>query len=782
VTLSAGPLRILLLGGFEVWSGGEQLRGFESQKVRALLAYLALHRGKPLGRDHLAGLFWGEKDPDAARRNLRQAIYNLKETLREERAPRPLLLIDAHELRFSADSDAWVDVEAFEHAAGAGAVSGRTGFHDLVGAAQLYRGDLLAGLLLKECGDFEEWLITAQERLRESALETLRTLVASYSSRGEYRLGIRHARRLVAMDPLSEEAHRDLLRLYELAGHRGRALAHYAELCDLLRRELGVAPLAETQALYESILADALRVEGAVVKPESLGPIVPLVGRATAFDQLAECWQAVVEGAFQTTLLVGEEGIGKTRLVRSFLDAATTRARFAVLTGTCREQPLQRRHGALTEALRQALPDDSTGPGSALGRLPVETRDALARLFPELGAARSGVPAGSPSANGEELAEAVAELLDELSRTNSGTGDETPNEPVVLFLDDLQWADAGTLSVVAELPRWLPGSRVWLVGAFDPAGLADDHPLLALARRDGDGVVTSVELERLDSAALAELATSIVDVRDSAAIAELLATASQGLPLTVVSLLNSMWDEGDLAVDAEGRGRFRGDPERWRKPASDGLDAALLRRVRRLPTSTRRLATMAAVIGQRFDSDLLARAEDEHPAVVETGLGLLLERWLVRQHRERWNARGLESSLVLWSRGARRGPFQFDPPRLRAALYRDLHPLRRQVLHRQIADALVAMHAGHAESPVEDLAHHYLEACAWERALEYLGLAADRALAARDPAGARSCWQRALQVVERLQQQADGDRDRARWRQEQQRLAALLIGPPDNAA
>jgi DNA-binding SARP family transcriptional activator len=780
VTSSTGPLRLLLLGGFEAWSDREPLRGFESQKVRALLAYLAMHRGKPLARDHLAGLFWGEKDPDAARRNLRQAIYNLKATLREEHAARPLLLVDGHAVTFSADAEAWIDVEAFEQAAGAGGESGRTGFHDLVGAAQLYRGDLLAGLLLKECPEFEEWLLTAQERLRELALDTLRTLIASYTSRGEYRLGIRHARRLVAMDPLSEEAHRDLLRLYELAGHRGRALAHYADLRDLLRRELGVEPLAETQALYESILADALRVEGAVSKPESLGPIVPLVGRSAAFDQLAECWQAVVEGGFQVTLLVGEEGIGKTRLVRSFLDAANARARFVVLTGQCREQPLQRRWAPLAEALRQGLPDDRDATEGALARLPRESREELSRLLPEL--APAGVDGeATPPANGDALCEAVAELLDELSRANAGEGDATPSEPVVLFLDDLHWADAGTLAIVTGLPRWLPGSRVWLLGALDPAGLADDHPLRRLAARDGDGVVTALELERLGADAIAQIAASIVDARDAGAIAELLATASEGLPLTLVTLLNSMWDEGDLTVDAEGRGRFRGDAERWRQPARDGLDAALLRRVRRLPTSTRRLATIAAVIGQRFDTELLARAEDEHPAVVETGLGLLLERWLVRQHRERWNARGLESSLVLWSRGARRGAFQFDPPRLRAALYRELHPLRRQVLHRQTADALAALHAGRLDTVAEELAHHYLEACAWEPAREHLERAAARALAAGDPDGARACLGRAVQSIERLRQQAATDEARDRLQAEaarlEERLAALTAAP-----
>lgn len=768
---SPDQLRILLLGGFEVWSQGEQLRGFESQKVRALLAYLVLHAGRSQSRDRLAGLFWGDKDDETARRNLRQAIYSLKATLPGEDSGRPHLIVDHQQVRFDRDSDYWLDVEAFEHALGPRGDTAAAGFHDLIGAAQLYRGDLLAGFLLKDCPHFEEWLVTQQERLREAALEALRTLVGSYLARGEHRLGIQLARRLVAMDPLSEEAHRHLMRLYDMAGQRDRALAHYASLRELLRRELSIEPLAETRALHDGILSEALRAEAAAEKPGALGPIVPLVGREEPYLRLSECWRAVVDGACRVTLIAGEEGIGKTRLARSFIDAATAHRSATVLTATCYDQFPQPSGHAVVQALRQALGSETTQSEVALAGLSPENRRELSRLLPELAAPGEVAADASPSAGHDRLAEAISELLHRLALADPA---DAGGQPAILFFDDLQWADAGTLALLESLPRWLAGARVWILGAYDPAGLAEPHLLRRLAARDGDGLVTEVELERLDASAIAEIANALVGEARGAALASLLGTASAGLPLALVTLINAMWDEAELVADENGRWRFEGSSARWEAPAREGLDRLLVRRVRRLPTSTRRLASMAAVIGQRFEAELLRRAEDEHRAVVEVGLELLLERWLVRQQREHWNPTGLESTLALWSRGARQGWFQFDHPRIRSVLYNELNPIRRQVLHRQIATALEELHPDATASVAEDLAYHYLQAGVWDRAYRYLLLSADRAAAALDPEDALRCWDHAAKVVERLRHQTTDAGEQARWASAQESLSRTI--------
>jgi DNA-binding SARP family transcriptional activator len=765
-----GPLRILLLGGFEAWHRGERVRGFESQKVRALLAYLLLHRGRALARDRLAALFWGGMGEESARRNLRQALYNLKATLPGEDSGRPQLVADGQEVRFEPAPDLWLDVDAFERALGLANATSRadaTGFQNLVGAVALYRGDLLAGFQVRDCPEFEEWLVTEQERLREAALEALRVLVAGYLARGEHRLGIPFARRLVAMDPLAEGAHRQLLRLYELAGHRERALTHYTDLRELLRRELGVEPLPETRKLHDGILSAALHDENADAPPETTGPIVPLVGRRESWERLAATWQAVLDGRARTTLLAGEEGIGKTRLARSFLDAATAHRNARVLVGAALDREPQPTGGPFAEALRQALPEEESAPDPLAG-LPAPTRRALARLLPELAA--KGAPAGAtdhPLPPGA-LADAVATLLRLLARGDDGAA----VDPVILLLDDLHRADPATLALVEELPARLGDVPVWVIATFEPDATADDHPLWRLAVRSGESEVEVIALERLERSALAEIATLLVEEGEAAGFAALLERASAGLPLALVTLVNSMWDEGELVAESAGRWRFRGSPSLWEARAGEGLDRLLLRRVRRLPASTRRLATMAAILGQRFDTGLLVRAEEEHASVVEVALEILLERWLVRPQRERWHPAGLASSGALWSRGARRGRFEFDHPRVRAALYRELNPLRRQALHGQAAAALAALHRDDPATVAEELAHHALEAGQWERAYPALLHAGERARAAGDAAGEQLALTRAQQVLDRLLREAGEGADRERWQAERARFAA----------
>ena len=293
---SPPQVEIRLLGGFRVRLAGETVRGFESQKVRALLAYLACHPDRDLGRDQLADLLWPESGPDAGRRNLRQALYNLRRGLGERGSE----IVDGsgsqNLVRLRLGDEDFLDVAAFHAAWQRGfPAADEVVAAELVQAVQLYEGDLLAGFLVRDSPRFEDWLVAEQERLREAAVQALRALVDHFSARGEYAGATRYCQRLLVIDPISEEAHRELMRLHVLAGRRRQALNHYAELVALLERELGVEPMPETRALHAGILADELPAGGeARAKPrpsQPLGPFVPLVGRAGALDGLRTSWR-----------------------------------------------------------------------------------------------------------------------------------------------------------------------------------------------------------------------------------------------------------------------------------------------------------------------------------------------------------------------------------------------------------------------------------------------------------------------------------------------------------
>ncbi len=138
-------LTVRCLGGLEVRRDERLISGFESHKVRALFAYLITQRERSFSRDHLTGLLWSEKPDNTARRNLRQALYNLKTVLADGGATSSPILVRGGDLRIDPGLDCWHDVEAFNEARRRGASSGAVVPHYLAAAVALYRGDFLAG-------------------------------------------------------------------------------------------------------------------------------------------------------------------------------------------------------------------------------------------------------------------------------------------------------------------------------------------------------------------------------------------------------------------------------------------------------------------------------------------------------------------------------------------------------------------------------------------------------------------------------------------------------------
>jgi DNA-binding SARP family transcriptional activator len=761
-------IRVRLLGGFEVWEGDRQAGGFESQKVRALLAYLACNRGRSFSRDHLAGLLWPERGTETARHALRQAVYNLRSVLPDDGGD-PLLLINNLEIGFNPEADCWLDVEAFEVSLRKGTEREAVDLHHLSTAAQLYRGELLAGFFVKDSPEFEEWLVTEQTRLREAALEALRKLIESYRRRGEHRFGVHYARRLVAIEPLSEEAHRELMRLFSLSGQRHRALAQYEDLLNRLRVELGVEPLEETRALYESILAETLQEE-AETREEPVGPLVPLAGRASSLERIRDSWFRVLEGRVHLTLVTGEEGIGKTRLIKSFLDTTTSRRRAIVLKGRCYELGPVVGYQAFLEVLRAAAADEAERTEAALAAVRPEVREDLVRLIPELRDLQPDLPEPSPLEGPEgrrRLFLSVGHFFEAICQSGSPEGE---CDPLVLFLDDLQFADRDTLDMLGFLASNMDQGPIWILVACRSEDLDRDHPLSQIVRRgEKTGRATRLEMERLGAWPLEEIAASLVGEAQAAELAGFLAERSAGLPLAATELINCLWDEEVLVSGGTGRWTLTSAPRDL--DILDGeLDDLIRLRVKRLPSSTRRLASQASIMGQTFDAQLLQKAEDEHAAVVEIGLELLLRRWLVRQFAYVWTSNRRERDIILWAKGVRRGSFEFAHTRIRSALYHELNPIRRQAMHTQVADTLERLRGDRA---CEDLAHHLLAGGQWERALAPIEQAMKRALSVMAVNTARHYCDRAVEALGRLAAAARSEEKAEGWRRERERFREI---------
>lgn len=755
-------LQVVLFGGLELWSRGRRRPGFESQKTAALFAYLILHRGKRFSREHLAALLWPETEEGAARANLRQALYNLRSTLPRGKAA-AWILADRDGVAFARIADVWVDCEEFEELFSLEDAS-RAPTHALLRAAELYRGDLLAGLAIRGSEPFEAWLLSEQERLRRLALEGLERLVEIYSQRGEYRLGIKYAAKLVELDPFSESGHRALMLLYGFAGERSRAMVHYRQLAKLLKSELGISPQPETRRVYERIASEiAVRKD----RPALIGrfPAIPLVGRKEALAQLEEAWWLVSAGNPLVTVVEGEEGVGKSRLVRSFLDSLSSRQSGVVLTARFPSRWPQDPFEPLKGLLSQMLARQPGDRAAACQRLSAQGKAVLAALYPEcLGGTWRPERLGEP---GSFMGPGFAEVVRWFVSAGNWTSDRPP---LVLFLDDADHAGPSTLRLLGEVIRDLGGVPVWLVVTCSSAsatGLAR-----ALRPRVGDvpSGYSSLRVGRLTGGDVDEIARELVDGGDVSNFSRVLAHASSGLPLAIVTLINTLCDEGVLQVGGEGSRRWRLSSRRELTALAQlSVPELVLRRLNNLSPSVRRVAALAAVAVEDFDAELLARAEGELPEVIQVGIETLIDRWLIRLTPNQWASGGLEAGRQLWQSGARKLRFDFDHPVIGRAILYSLHPGRRRVLHALLAQVL----RQDESAPLGGLAFHHGGAGNWLEAVATAAGVMEQAL----ELGATEDAAHTMQLVRRWIQVAKSERPDlgglAEWRSVLARVAAI---------
>ncbi len=245
----------MLLGGFEASLDGHSVDGFSYNKMRALLAYLAVEREQDHNRGMLAELLWGDYEPIAARDNLRRTLSNLRRVLE---LPSGITLFSSskHTLRFIPN--AYVDVLDF---AGQTPVSQGTEVLDDEGITALYRGEFLAGLSLPDSPDFEGWIQMQRENLHRRALALLELLSARCAQLGDYSKALLFDLRYIELEPWDEDAHRRSMLLYALNGQTRAAIGQYEVCCRLLKNELGALPCEKTRQLLERIRSGEFRQE-----------------------------------------------------------------------------------------------------------------------------------------------------------------------------------------------------------------------------------------------------------------------------------------------------------------------------------------------------------------------------------------------------------------------------------------------------------------------------------------------------------------------------------------
>jgi DNA-binding SARP family transcriptional activator len=250
-------LKIYLFGHIRLQHDQSTFESKITPTVQALLAYLLIQPRRTYARDALMELGWGDRPQDQARSCLNTALWRLRNVLEPEGVRRGSYLLSGQngDVGFNWDSDFWMDAAVFESTAQSILAAHWQSIDDqqaaqLEQSLQLYQGDLLEGF-------YYDWVLEERERKRALYLNCLRTIQYYYQHHERYDLAISIGQKILRLDPLREEVHRDLMAIYMKNGQRALALQQYEVCHTCLQNELGIAPMPETRALYEQILAES---------------------------------------------------------------------------------------------------------------------------------------------------------------------------------------------------------------------------------------------------------------------------------------------------------------------------------------------------------------------------------------------------------------------------------------------------------------------------------------------------------------------------------------------
>ena len=291
---------------------GEAVISIPRRKVASLLIYLAV-TAKAHSREVLIDLLFPKQPRQRARADFRNTLSVLKNSIGENR-----LVVDSSTIYLKTENDLWVDVHEFrtliaEEPLKTLPPEGR--MQALTDAVRLYRGDFLSGFYLRDSVGFDEWQFLEQEGLRRDYASALQQLVMLLEDQEDFDKAIIYGRRWLALDPLEEAAHRELIRMYAAAGNRALALRQYEKCREILEKELGEDPEEETEELagairsHSKILNRKSRFED---HPNNL-PVDPLpfIGRESEMSRLID---TLIKREVQILTLTGAGGTGKTRL------------------------------------------------------------------------------------------------------------------------------------------------------------------------------------------------------------------------------------------------------------------------------------------------------------------------------------------------------------------------------------------------------------------------------------------------------------------------------------
>ena len=670
---------IRLLGCFEVGQGDRLIRAqdWPRKKAAALLKRLALERR--LLKDQAIDFLWPQASLNSGSNNLYNTLHTLRRTLDK------LLGQDAAEAIFSFEDGVLslapsvkVDVQEFErlctapdqHIAG------------LEQALALYQGDLLPD------DRYEEWTQLPRQALYRYHRGARLALSAYRREARDYAAAIQLLTPLLAHDLADEAVHRELMRLYTLAGQRHEALRQYQTCADFLATEIDVSPAPETTALYAQILNGELSPPPTSVHAPwspptpillEVGRGAPLAGRTAELNKLQAWLHVKREGQGRTILIAGESGVGKTRLAYEALrDAAPSG--MIMLIGAAYEQEGQLAYQPFIEAFDRYL----------VGHRRAPDENPISGFKPR--------GYGDPQQEQWALFNATAAFLTGLASTL----------PVAFLFDDMHAADEASLHLFHYLARQTRGIPLVILATFrndigDTTGTSFGTLLNALYR---EHLTENLTLAPLEKDAASSIVAHTIGGKVALELEKAIFEITEGNPFFVEEMTRALL-KSDKVEAYEGQWRLRPGSE-LSIPAD--LAGLLRERTRRLGPAVEEVLTAAAVVGREFRFDVL------RAVLGSQGLAPLLD--------------ALDAPLLSHLLEETAIGYRFRHSLIRRVLYTALSRARRAHLHGEAAAAIEALYVWQPnglDHYMQDLAYHYDLSDRRDRALEYLLRAGEKA-------------------------------------------------------
>ena len=788
-------LSISLLGPMQTHLAEKPVVTFESNRVRALFAYLAVEATRTHHRQKLAALLWPDWPDATARKNLRSALPNLRKAISDHQADPSFLLITRETIQFNPASNYQLDVKTLLQATEQG--SSAT-IQQVETAIDLCRGEFLEGFSLADSPPFEEWLLILRERLQRRILAALQRLASHYEFEGDYGRACYYARRQIELDSFREEAHRHLMQLLATTGETSMALAHYDQYQNLVSAELGTQPAPETIRLFTQIKTgtfDAGREQSSLwqpivtasqpskflptflasVQPSRTSHKAVFVARQKELTQLTAHLEAALVGQGKIIFVVGDAGSGKTRLLQEFAHfAQEKRSNLLVTGGGCSAHtgegdpylPFRESirlltgdieakwlAGSLTRSqatyLWSTLPQViqhlvSVSPALIDSFVPKEPLlDRLSEFTStkpdQLEALRIRVEAIRQRSSESHFPQ--SDLFDQVAAFLQAVAKD---QPLLITLDDLHWVDPGSLNLLFHLGRCLAGYPILIVGSYRPEEVAAGrdgkrHPLEVVRnefRRTWGDIL--VDLNAVDGRHFVDALLNSEPHQLDRQFREDLFQRSMGHALFTVELVHSLRTSGALIKD---------DLDQWR--TSETLDwntmparveAVIAERLDRLPVELKKILTVASIEGESFTAEVVGRLVDINDQIVLSTLNHELE-----------DKHDLVKAIGMQRVGQQRlTRYQFRHTLFQEYLYENQNDIERMLLHEAVANTLISLYGAQADEMAVQLAHHFREAGVVEQAIDYFKKAGQQAIQLSASQEAEAHFNSALTLLPQL--------------------------------